>query len=84
MDIQFKTIQHIQVSTIVLQCSRTKSLYIQVCRYPFPFVCSMSLYTLCWFVSCHFAFEKDLAKIESAGPLPIDIEQIITQIVYQY
>ena len=32
------------------------------------------IYTLCLFVSCHFAFEKDLAKIESSGPLPIDIQ----------
>ena len=30
------------------------------------------IYTLCLFVSCHFAFENDLAKIESSGPLPID------------
>ena len=27
------------------------------------------------FVSCHFAFEKDLAKIESSGPEPIDTNQ---------
>ena len=31
------------------------------------------IYTSCLFVSCHFAFEKDLAKIESSGALPIDI-----------
>ena len=39
------------------------------CVITFPLVLfHVPIYTSCLFVSCHFAFEKDLAKIEAQAP----------------